>query len=218
MADLGAIGIAVDQPPNRCRYFYTYTSPVRLAGRHPCVDTGMRMISSIVRHSDGGLVQDPNKGKNKPITGTTALNSTNTPLALNVMYKGGLVKQIQSTPDVLIRELVPGDYEITVYGDGTKRSETWGYDTVDDTYRLALSGTLDPCSSGVGYASGLTRVGGYSPWVWDIWNPLPTGLSFSTSTGEISGSTTQTGTYKLTIGVRTDDGYRVYKDVTLTVA
>ena len=60
--------------------------------------------------------------------------------------------------------------------------------------------------------------GAISP-IWDIsGQALPTGLSFNTDTGVISGTTTEVGTTQHTIGVSLGDGARRKRDFVFIVS
>lgn len=157
-------------------------------------------------------------GWSRQVNGQTQINGVATNQPVTIMANGQPVRVYQSNPNLIVEDLPAGTYEVVVHGNGSKRTETWGPTSVSAPSRLELSGSLAACSSGVAYSDGLDASGGYGTKTWDITGSLPSGLSFSTSTGLITGTTSSTGTYKLTIGVSVPDGYRVFKNVTLTVA
>ena len=51
------------------------------------------------------------------------------------------------------------------------------------------------------YSQTFTVAGGYAPYTWTLTGTLPTGLSFNTSTGVLSGNTSQSGSFSFTITV-----------------
>ncbi|MBI5741060.1 MAG: putative Ig domain-containing protein [Nitrospirae bacterium] len=84
----------------------------------------------------------------------------------------------------------------------------------NSTAELITLGTYDPIiittpnlsqgTQGVYYSQALTATGGRTPYTWSIASgsqPLPPGLSLNSSTGEISGIPTQTGTFGFTVRV-----------------
>ena len=163
-----------------------------------------------------GVVRLRTASRTRQVSGETQVNGTPTAQRVTVSYNGGVVRETVSTPALVLRDLVAGSYEITVHGNGAKRTETWGPTAVGSPGVMTLTGSLAACSSGVAYSSGLTVAGGWGDPVWDIVGSLPTGLGFSTSTGLITGTTTATGTYGLDIGA-SKEGIRRWKRVTLTV-
>lgn len=71
---------------------------------------------------------------------------------------------------------------------------------------LALSGTPGTATVGTPYAFTPTRTGGHAPFSFALTGTLQSGLSFSTSTGAISGTPVASGTASLSITVTDDDG------------
>lgn len=71
---------------------------------------------------------------------------------------------------------------------------------------LQLSGTAPAAPVGSPYSFTPTRTGGHAPFTFALTGTLPTGLSFSTSTGAISGTPIASGTATLSIGVVDSDG------------
>lgn len=70
---------------------------------------------------------------------------------------------------------------------------------------LALAGSPPAATVGAPYSFTPTRTGGHAPFVFALSGTLPTGLSFSTSTGAITGTPVASGTASLSIGVIDDD-------------
>jgi Putative Ig domain len=180
----------------------------------PATDHGLRFGVHITRPVEG--YREAALGNSRQINGETQVDGVSASTPVLVLYKGGVVRETKG-PTVAFESLPGASYEVVVHGNSTKRSESWGPTTVANPSRLVVTGSLAACSSGVAYSSGLTASGGYGAKTWDISGALPSGLSFSTSTGLITGTTAVAGTYKLCIGVTVPDNYRVFKNVTLTV-
>lgn len=228
MAALGAIGslsiLSSHLPPNT-RTGSSVTGAVDGARERAFARTNyggvaelpcMRIGSNVRSTADGA--RERMTGWARQVNGQTQINGVATNQNVTILRGGAPLRVYRSNPNIIVDDLPAGAYEVLVDGQGSKRSETWGPTSVSAPARLALSGSLSACSSGVAYSSGLTASGGYGTKTWDITGALPSGLSFNTSTGLITGTTSSTGTYKVTIGVAVPDGYRVFKDVTLTVA
>ena len=59
---------------------------------------------------------------------------------------------------------------------------------------------------GVPYSGGLTAIGGVPPYTWSILQyALPPGLSINASTGQITGTPTQAGTFPVKIALTDSD-------------
>lgn len=84
---------------------------------------------------------------------------------------------------------------------------------------IVISGALAPAEAGIPYSSGLAAVGGTLPYVWTVASgTLPTGLSISSSTGLITGTTAVVGAANLTIRATDAGGDHQDFPVTITVA
>lgn len=157
------------------------------------------------------------ESRTRQVYGETQLNGTPASLRVLVTSNGAVLDSIKSSPELVISDLNENmPYEITVFGAGSQRTETWGVSSVDAGGVMELSGTLLACTASVAYSSGLTVTGGFGDVVWDLWGSLPTGLGFNPTTGLITGTTTEVGTYRFDIGV-TREGVRRWKNVTLVV-
>ncbi|OHB69325.1 MAG: hypothetical protein A2W23_03725 [Planctomycetes bacterium RBG_16_43_13] len=101
-----------------------------------------------------------------------------------------------------------------------------------DTARLPLIGTLSgptvnnltitttslpSGTAGLVYSAALSASGGIPPYTWDIPSGLPQGLTFNTSTGEISGTPSLDGTYNFTTYVTDTNPDTYFKGLTITV-
>lgn len=71
---------------------------------------------------------------------------------------------------------------------------------------LALSGSPPVATVGASYSFTPTRTGGHAPFTFALEGVLPTGLSFDTGTGEISGTPVSSGEATLSIDVTDKDG------------
>lgn len=65
--------------------------------------------------------------------------------------------------------------------------------------RLSIAGPIPPAIVGASYSQGPTREGGHDPVVFAISGELPSGFSFNSSTGRITGAATSQGTTELSI-------------------
>lgn len=187
-------------------------------GGHASLDGGrglLYILEGVIAQNEAGRPGEP-----RQISGETQFDGTPTSAWVVISRNGIPIKIRRATPEFIVNdELIPGlDYEISVFGAGAQRTETWGPSSVAAVTRRALSGSLAACTASVAYSSGLTVTGGWGPVTWDIYGALPSGLSFNTSTGVISGTTAAAGTYGLDIGVTGDlDGHRLWKRVSLVV-
>lgn len=73
-----------------------------------------------------------------------------------------------------------------------------GASVIDD---LSITNAAPDGVVSVAYSHTYAAAGGVAPYTWALSGSLPTGFSFNTSTGELSGTTTDTGTYPVTITV-----------------
>lgn len=100
-------------------------------------------------------------------------------------------------------------------------------DTANQTAQSPFSITINPppvilTSSlpagiiGENYSQTLSMTGGTLPVTWSISGGLPPGLQFNTSTGVISGSPTNSGTYTINVTVRDSAGASVSKSLSIT--
>ena len=78
-------------------------------------------------------------------------------------------------------------------------------DPVTIAATLALSGPPAEAVIGASYTFTPTRTGGHAPFAFTLTGTLPAGLSFSTSTGAITGTPTTSGTASLSIKVKDGD-------------
>lgn len=76
--------------------------------------------------------------------------------------------------------------------------------------------SLPPVTAGVPYTQALAASGGQPPYVWSLSGGLPAGLTFQ-SDGRLSGTTTQTGTFAITVQVRDSSNATASKQFSLTV-
>jgi hypothetical protein len=86
---------------------------------------------------------------------------------------------------------------------------------------LTVSTALAPATAGTYYAQNVTPSGGQAPYSWKLVSgTLPTGLTFDSSTGAITGTPQQTGSFPLRVAVTDSSApsQQVTADVTLTVA
>ena len=87
------------------------------------------------------------------------------------------------------------------------------------TAALALTSTALPeATEGTPYTAALTASGGTSPYSWKVSGSLPSGFSFSTSQGAISGITSQSGAFAITASVTDAAGHAASQKLTLSVA
>lgn len=94
--------------------------------------------------------------------------------------------------------------EVTATNDVGPTTET--SDPVTIAAPLAISGTPPAALVGTPYTFTPTRTGGHAPYAFALTGTLPSGLSFSTSTGKITGTPLASGTAALSIGVTDGDG------------
>jgi hypothetical protein len=73
-----------------------------------------------------------------------------------------------------------------------------GASVIDD---LSITNAAPNGVVSVAYSHTYAAAGGVAPYTWALSGSLPTGFSFNTSTGELSGTTVATGTYPVTVTV-----------------
>jgi hypothetical protein len=86
---------------------------------------------------------------------------------------------------------------------------------------LTVSTALAPATVGTYYAQNVTPSGGQAPYSWKLVSgTLPTGLTFDSSTGAVTGTPQRTGSFPLQVAVTDSSApsQQVTADVTLTVA
>ena len=226
MAALGNIGVLISE----VTLFVNAGTLRDLSGNITTFDASQRRLWGGVAAHGGVSVADRQSvrdvssnpiarptSRGRQVSGETQLDGTPEPLLFAVTSAGVIVRKGRSDPALILRDLNENmEYEITVFGEGSQRTETWGPTSIAAQEDLTISGDLDPCTASVAYSSGLTRSGGFGVATWDLWPSLPSGLGFDTATGVISGTTTAVGSYSIDIGV-TVEGHRRWKNVTLTV-
>lgn len=94
--------------------------------------------------------------------------------------------------------------EVTATNDVGPTTET--SDPVTIAAPLAISGTPGAALVGTPYTFTPGRTGGHAPYAFALTGTLPSGLSFSTSTGAITGTPSTSGTASLSIKVTDGDG------------
>jgi len=99
------------------------------------------------------------------------------------------IAQSVSTPD--IPEGCPG-------GEGCPTQGTY---TAPSNAVYLTTTSLPDATYGAAYSKTLEAIGGQPPYTWSTSSTLPNGLTLNTSTGEISGTPTQTGSFNLTFTV-----------------
>jgi hypothetical protein len=80
-----------------------------------------------------------------------------------------------------------------------------------------LTNSLATARIGQPYTGVLKASGGSAPYTWSISGALPTGLTLTGSSGQISGTPTQSGQFPVTLSVKDPAGHSGSKSFTLTV-
>ena len=82
-----------------------------------------------------------------------------------------------------------------------------------------ISSYIPATSAGIPYNAQLTASGGIQPYSWKIISgSLPSGLQLGSSSGTISGDSTQSGTFNLLIGVTDSSGHEAQQNFALLVS
>lgn len=112
-----------------------------------------------------------------------------------------------SSTYVLTGSDVDADITVDVTATNTIGSTTATSAAVTPAAALAISGTPGDASVGSGYSFTPSVVGGHTPYTFALDGTLPSGLSFNTTTGAITGTPVSSGTAAdLNITVTDDDG------------
>jgi hypothetical protein len=82
--------------------------------------------------------------------------------------------------------------------------------------------TVDPATipagtAGTAYSQTFTQTGGVAPIAWSLTGTLPTGLNFNTSTGVLSGTTVQIGSFPITVTATDTNGCTGSRAYTLVI-
>jgi hypothetical protein len=98
----------------------------------------------------------------------------------------------------------PGSFGVTIQVTDASNPQQTASDTFTITIAAALSistSTLPNGSVATDYSATVTATGGTTPYTFSVGNGLPPGLSLDTSTGEITGMPTMSGSFMFTITV-----------------
>lgn len=110
------------------------------------------------------------------------------------------------------------DRTVTVRVVDSQGSAAQSTQTIRYADLLALTGSLTSGVQAVAYSDGFVRSGGHSPFTFAIISgSLPTGLSFNTTTGMITGTAPGTSSNALTIRVTDASGATAERSGTLTI-
>ena len=142
----------------------------------------MRISPSEPSVAPGGKVQFSATGSNggSPAVTWSASAGTITPGGLFTAPTGGSVQKISVTASSAASNSVQATTSVTITG---------GPFTI-------TSASVPSADVSVPYSASLTASGGVPPYTWSIvWGSLPAGLQLGASTGALSGSPTQTGTF-----------------------
>ncbi|WP_435102361.1 putative Ig domain-containing protein [Halarchaeum sp. P4] len=111
----------------------------------------------------------------------------------------------------------PGTYTVTVTATDAAGATTTATLTLTVGDGLTATTTSLPAwTAGQSYNETLTAAGGTAPYEWNA-TGLPAGLSLNSSTGAITGTPTDAGSYSVTVTVRDADGTTDTQTLTLTV-
>jgi hypothetical protein len=112
----------------------------------------------------------------------------------------------------------PGNSSFTVtVTDSAKNTAQQALSIAVTAALTASPATLPAATVGVAYSQAVTVTGGVSPYTFALQGSLPSGFSFSTSTGAITGTATTTESGSFTIVVTDSAGHTVSLPLTLTV-
>jgi hypothetical protein len=116
--------------------------------------------------------------------------------------------------------LQTGSFPLTVTAsDGNACTGSVSVTLVVDCQTITVSpGTLPGATAGTAYSQAFTQTSGIGTVTWSLTGTLPTGMSFDTATGVLSGTPLQTGSFPLTVTATDANGCTGSVSVTLVVS
>jgi hypothetical protein len=126
-------------------------------------------------------------------------------------------------------DIPPATYSVTASAAGHISSMASGVVVTDGgttTQNFALDAcptitvspsTLPAGTAGVGYSQTFTQTGGIAPISWALTGTLPTGITFSSSTGVLSGTPTQIASFPISVTATDTNGCQGSVSVTLVI-
>lgn len=158
--------------------------------------------------------------KTAPVHNLTAIGGTGSIAWMLVAGSGTLPGGISLSPS--------GEFSGVATSNGQYSFTVKATDSAQQTAQSPFSITINPSPTiqtsslssgvvGVAYSQVLTNLGGTVPFVWSISGGLPPGLSYSSSTGTISGTPSQAGTFQFPVTVTDSTGAKATKTLSIAI-
>jgi hypothetical protein len=114
----------------------------------------------------------------------------------------------------------PGQFSFTIRATDSAGAHADRAFAVEVSSALSIQNCPDPnLSVGIQYRSGLTAVGGQSPYAWtQVGGAFPSGLAIEPTTGLVSGAPTNAGTFEFTINARDNAGAVATRSCSINVS
>jgi len=155
-----------------------------------------------------------------PVHGLTSTGGTGSVTWMLLAGSGSLPPGISLGTNGILSGAATGNgaYDFTVVAtDSIQQSAQSHFSITINPVPIIQTNSLPSGTVGAAYTQALSMTGGTAPVVWSTSGGLPPGLTFSTVTGTISGTPTQTGTYSFTVTVTDAAGATSTKSLSLVV-
>ncbi len=160
----------------------------------------------------------PNFINGQALVPTFALGQISNNQPANLYWPAMDIDDITGQVTNTVSYFAQGRVPETITGDGILKVDAICQRQSLNTLVMFISSSAPPSPVvSVAYSFGPTVSGGMPVYSWSIGGTLPTGISINALTGVISGTTTQTGSFPLTLFVRDATGLLAQQSFTWTI-